>query len=89
MTITPAPTVDAGFDQSICSDKNNINIEGRITVATGALWTSDGTGTFSPNANSLQAIYVPSAADKNTNGTITLTLTTNGERWMQQLYRSG
>jgi gliding motility-associated-like protein len=47
-----------------------------VTVATGGTW-SGGTGTFSPNANALNATYTPSAAEI-TAGTATLTLSTTG-----------
>ncbi|HEY6161376.1 MAG TPA: T9SS type A sorting domain-containing protein, partial [Bacteroidia bacterium] len=43
--------------------------------ATSASW-SGGTGTFSPNATTLNAVYTPSAGDI-TAGTVTLTLTTD------------
>jgi gliding motility-associated-like protein len=77
ITIGPAPTVNAGSDQVICSTSPNAPLNGTVTVATGGTWTTNGTGTFSPNANTLNASYVPSAADK-TAGNITLTLTTTG-----------
>jgi len=77
ITITPAPTVEAGTDQTICADGNGAALNGTITVATGGSWKSSGTGTFSPNAFSLEATYVPSASDT-VNGHVTLTLTTTG-----------
>ncbi|MFN3404403.1 MAG: gliding motility-associated C-terminal domain-containing protein [Cytophagaceae bacterium] len=77
LTITPAPTADAGFDQTICADRNSVNLDGRISISTGAVWTSNGSGTFSPDASALQASYIPSDNDK-TNGTVILTLTTTG-----------
>ncbi|MFD2720784.1 beta strand repeat-containing protein [Hymenobacter monticola] len=46
-------------------------------AATGATYTSNGTGTFSPNATTLNATYTPSAADVAA-GTVTLTLTPTG-----------
>ncbi|MCB2409409.1 proprotein convertase P-domain-containing protein [Hymenobacter lucidus] len=45
--------------------------------ATGGTYTSSGTGTFSPNATTLNAVYTPSAADI-TAGSVVLTLTTTG-----------
>jgi uncharacterized repeat protein (TIGR01451 family) len=44
--------------------------------ATSATWTTSGTGTFSPNAATLTANYIPSQADIAA-GQVTLTLTTN------------
>jgi surface protein len=70
------PTSNAGFDQSICGN-SNVNLLGAIGgSATAATWTTSGTGTFTPNANALNAVYIPSAADR-TSGLVTLTLTTN------------
>jgi hypothetical protein len=46
-------------------------------LATGAVYTSTGTGTFSPNATTLNATYTPSAADVAA-GTVTLTITPTG-----------
>ncbi|TGE20403.1 hypothetical protein E5K00_20620 [Hymenobacter aquaticus] len=45
--------------------------------ATGGTFTTSGTGTFSPNATALNAVYSPSAADIAA-GSVTLTLTTTG-----------
>ncbi|RTQ49594.1 T9SS type A sorting domain-containing protein [Hymenobacter gummosus] len=45
--------------------------------ATGGTYTTSGTGTFAPNATTLNATYTPSAADLAA-GTVTLTLTTSG-----------
>ncbi|MFP5470658.1 MAG: PKD domain-containing protein, partial [Bacteroidia bacterium] len=74
LTITPAPTVDAGVDQSVC-ETGDISIVGVIGgSASQGVWTTSGTGTFS-DANSLSTIYTPSAAD-GTAGSVELILTT-------------
>ncbi|MBL0743824.1 gliding motility-associated C-terminal domain-containing protein [Chryseolinea lacunae] len=76
ITITPVATVNAGPDQTICAG-NSATLAGTVGgSATGGTW-SGGTGTFSPNANTLTATYIPSAAEI-TAGTVTLTLTTAG-----------
>jgi gliding motility-associated-like protein len=76
ITITPAATVNAGPDQAICAG-NTVTLAGTVGgSATGGTW-SGGTGTFTPNANALNAVYTPSAAEV-TAGTVTLTLTTAG-----------
>ncbi|HEY5408706.1 MAG TPA: putative Ig domain-containing protein [Ginsengibacter sp.] len=79
VTVTPAPTAVAGTSVSTCANSGAVN----ITAGSGAtnqssvLWTSSGTGTFA-NATSLTAAtYTPSAADI-TAGSVTLTLTANG-----------
>ncbi|WMJ73025.1 gliding motility-associated C-terminal domain-containing protein [Cytophagaceae bacterium ABcell3] len=77
VTITPAPTVNAGSDRNVCADVSSVSLNGSVTVATGGAWTTSGSGTFTPNANTLGASYVPSAADTAA-GNVTLTLTTTG-----------
>jgi len=77
ITVTPAPTANAGPDRTICADAANVNLPGSVGLpATGGTWTSSGSGTFTPNANTLIASYVPSAADKLSGGPFTITLTT-------------
>ncbi|MBK7113654.1 MAG: gliding motility-associated C-terminal domain-containing protein [Flavobacteriales bacterium] len=76
ITITPAPTVDAGPNATVCANNSAITLEGSITVATGATW-SGGTGVYAPNNTTLNATYTPSAAERAA-GTVTLTLTTVG-----------
>lgn len=77
ITITPAPTVNAGVDQNICADVDSIVLNGSVTIATGGDWTTSGSGAFSPNASTLGAEYYPSAADTAA-GTVVFTLTTTG-----------
>ena len=75
VTFSPAATVNAGPDQSICA-LATATLAGVVGGgATGGTW-SGGTGTYNPNANTLNAIYTPSVAER-TAGTVTLTLTTN------------
>jgi gliding motility-associated-like protein len=76
INITPAPSVNAGANGSVCANNSAINLNGSVTVSTGATW-SGGTGTYNPNANTLNAVYTPSAAER-TAGTVTLTLTSTG-----------
>ncbi|NEN24133.1 T9SS type B sorting domain-containing protein [Cryomorpha ignava] len=76
ITITPAPTVNAGIDEEFCANNAAIALGGSITTASGATW-SGGNGTFAPNANDLNAVYSPSQAEINA-GTLTLTLTSTG-----------
>jgi len=76
ITITDAPTADAGPDATFCENNANITLGGAVTIATGGTW-SGGSGTFNPNPNTLNAIYSPSAGELTT-GSVTLTLTTTG-----------
>jgi len=78
ITINPVATANANVDQTICAG-STVTLAGSIGGgASGATW-SGGTGTFSPNANTLNATYTPSAGEV-TAGTLTLTLTTNDPR---------
>jgi gliding motility-associated-like protein len=76
ITFTAGPTVSAGTDQTVCANSPNVTLGGSVTIATGGAWTG-GTGTFTPNANDLNAVYTPSNSEITT-GTLTLTLTTTG-----------
>ncbi len=68
-------TAFAGNDSSICSNKQ-AQLNGSVQAAGGGLWTG-GNGTFNPSATTLNAVYIPSAAEK-LSGTVTLYLLTTG-----------
>jgi hypothetical protein len=74
ITITPAPVVDAGLNQSACVPVGNISLSGTISIATGGQWSTTGTGTIS-NPTSLTTVYVPSAAESSTASAINITFT--------------
>ena len=75
LTISPAATVAAGSNQTICSG-STVTLTGSIGgSATSSTWTTSGSGTFA-NASLVNTTYTPSAGDIAT-GTVTLTLTTN------------
>jgi len=75
VTIGRPATVNAGSDQTICSN-TPASLNGAIGgSATSATWTTSGSGSFA-SATSLSTTYTPSAADI-TAGTVTITLTTN------------
>src|SRR5204863_295800 len=74
ITFTPAPTVNAGLNGTVCANNSAITLAGAITGAGGAVW-SGGAGTYNPNNATLNAVYMPSAAERAA-GTVTLTLTT-------------
>ncbi len=75
--IGASASAQAGNDQIVCSNSPEVKLVGAIGGATGAVWTSSGTGTFSPDANRLNAVYTPSPADIAAKE-VTLTLTTTG-----------
>lgn len=76
ISFTAAPVVNAGVDVSLCENNADVTLSGSVTGATGGIW-SGGTGTYSPNNTSLNAIYSPTAAEMAA-GTLTLTLTSTG-----------
>ncbi|MBQ21397.1 MAG: hypothetical protein CMD31_11630 [Flavobacteriales bacterium] len=76
ITITPAPTVNAGADQTVCGNNALVTLNGSVTIASGGIW-SGGAGTFTPNNTALNATYLPSSAEI-TAGTVTLTLSSTG-----------
>jgi hypothetical protein len=61
-----------------CSNNASIQLAGSVTVASGGAWSS-AQGTFSPNANTLNAVYTPSAGEL-ASGQVTLTLTTTQQQ---------
>ncbi|MDP3558651.1 MAG: PKD domain-containing protein, partial [Bacteroidota bacterium] len=76
---TPAPQVNAGASQTLCSNTQSINLSGTFTIATGGIWSSSGTGTFTPNNTTMIVAYIPTSADTAAgNVTIYLTSTGNG-----------
>ena len=74
LTITPAPTANAGPDGETCETSSYTFAPGDATATNYASvnWTSSGTGTFT-NGSTLTPDYVPSPADI-TAGSVTLTL---------------
>jgi hypothetical protein len=76
VTINPPSTATANDDQTICAG-STVQLAGSIGgSASSGTWSTSGTGSFAPNAGTLNAVYTPSVADE-TAGTVTLTLTTN------------
>jgi len=74
VVINPLPVVNAGPDQTVCQTTTSVQLNGSVSGGTTTgIWTSDGTGKFSPSANVLNAQYIPSSTDKE-NGRVTLTL---------------
>src|SRR5580765_3656135 len=76
ISIRPAATADAGQDRNVCTSSPAVQLAGVVGggAATGT-W-SGGVGTYSPNASTLNATYMPTAAELAAGG-VTLTLTTN------------
>lgn len=76
ISITPAPIVDAGPDQNLCANNSIATLSGSVLGASAGVW-SGGAGSFSPNSNSLNATYTPTA-NEIALGSVVLTLTTVG-----------
>ncbi|MBH8570627.1 T9SS type A sorting domain-containing protein [Microvirga sp. STS02] len=78
VNVTPGLVASLPVAAATSCGRNPYQLAGTIAgSATGATYTTSGTGTFSPNATTLNATYTPSAADV-TAGTVTLTLTPTG-----------
>jgi type IV secretory pathway TrbL component len=76
VTINGVAVANAGADQTVCASFPNVTLAGSVSgAASSGIWSTSGTGTFD-NANSMTAVYTPSAEDIAA-GTVTLTLTTN------------
>ncbi|MCH8330982.1 MAG: hypothetical protein IH946_06330 [Bacteroidetes bacterium] len=80
MNVFPAPVVDAGSDQIVCAGISCVALNGTVSGGSSTgIWSTSGTGTFSPNDSSLIGCYIPSAADTTTGVVIIeLTSTNNG-----------
>jgi hypothetical protein len=76
ITVSASPTASAGAPAPVCESTAR-TLAGIVTNATGLVWSSTGTGSFSPNTTTGNASYTPSAADASA-GAVTLTLTSTG-----------
>ncbi|PIX36351.1 MAG: hypothetical protein COZ59_01555, partial [Bacteroidetes bacterium CG_4_8_14_3_um_filter_31_14] len=76
ITITTAPTANAGTDMVVGANNPDATLNGIVTIATGGSW-SGGSGTYNPDNNTLNTVYTPSAAEI-TAGGLDLVLTTTG-----------
>lgn len=72
LTVQAKPTVSAGPAQTICAG-NTVQLAGSASNYSTVTW-SGGAGTFSPNLNTLNGVYTPTAGEIAA-GTVTLTLT--------------
>lgn len=72
---TDPPVVVAGPDQVVCSSTPAVTLGGSVTGAsTTGIWTTTGSGAFSPSDLDLNGDYLISSADT-TSGSVTITLT--------------
>ncbi len=77
---TDPPTVIAGPDQVICSSTPAVNLAGSVSgPTTTGMWTTSGSGAFTPSELDMNADYLITPADTTAGSlTITLTSTNNG-----------
>src|SRR5690606_1359070 len=61
--VGPTRIAHAGSDMDLCADGSMVPLAGSITGVSGGIWSTNGTGTFLPDATDLNATYVPSAPD--------------------------
>ena len=80
VVVRQPPTANAGPNQTVCIAAPNVQLKGSIGGGTSTgIWTSDGSGTFSPSLNYPQAqTYIPSEQDKAA-GKVVLTLTSTSD----------
>lgn len=75
VAIADSARANAGSDQIVCANNSVVNLSGGITGGSiSGLWSSSGTGTFSPDNASLNVIYNLTNTDKQA-GNVKLTLT--------------
>lgn len=78
LTVSASPIVNASADQSVCENNAVVQLSGDVQGgATTGVWSTLGSGSFSPNNTTLNAQYVPSATDI-TAGTVQLVLSSTG-----------
>src|SRR5690606_29989227 len=63
ITLIDRPIAIAGADQTICADMASIHLTGASLNAPGTLWTTSGSGSFTPDATTANVSYIPSAGD--------------------------
>ena len=76
VTVNPVATANAGTAQAVCANSPEVTLAGSIGgAATTGTW-SGGTGSYNPNATTLNAVYTPSPLEISA-GSVTLILTSN------------
>ncbi|MDP9047623.1 MAG: gliding motility-associated C-terminal domain-containing protein, partial [Bacteroidota bacterium] len=79
VSVDDFPQSNAGPKLVACQSDASIQLNGKISGGTTTgVWSSNGTGKFSPAPNQLNAIYIFSAQDK-TAGSVILTLTSTSK----------
>lgn len=83
---TEAPTVFAGADLVICASETEVNLNGSVSGSTNTgIWTTSGSGNYSPSASDPITNYNISSADTAVGSVLlTLTSTNNGNCLAEQ-----
>ncbi len=77
--IIPPPIVDAGPDTTVCENNTNITLFGNLTYANSGVWSTNGSGTFSPSDTVVSGVnYIPSAGDLLADSVILTLTSTDG-----------
>lgn len=64
LTVNQQPYVNAGADQIICSNNAVVQLGGTVSLGTSTgVWSTSGTGNFSPNTSALNAVYTATPSD--------------------------
>lgn len=77
VTVDPIPVANAGSDQTVCASAGMVNLNGSYLNSTGVMWSTDGSGAFTPSPTDPNATYAFSGADIAA-GIVTLSMTTTG-----------
>ncbi|MBI2274538.1 MAG: gliding motility-associated C-terminal domain-containing protein [Bacteroidetes bacterium] len=81
VTVVKPAVASAGRDVTVCANNASVFLTGSISgedTQTG-IWTSNGKGSFVPDANTLTALYVPAPEDS-VKRSVLLTLTTTNNK---------
>ncbi len=75
---TPAPIVNAGADIVVCANTPKVLLNGNVSGGSSSgVWSTSGSGVFSPSSTNLSTFYQLSAADQ-AQASITVHLTSTG-----------
>lgn len=76
INFAPGPVVNVGADMYVCRDTPSVNVCGTVTIASGGVWSTSGSGLFT-SPTQLCTDYAPSAADQAA-GMVMLWMTSTG-----------
>jgi gliding motility-associated-like protein len=73
VTIQQGPVANAGGNRNVCTQDVSVKLNSSARFANHVLWTTSGSGTFSPSDTVATPLYIQSAADIK-NGSVILTI---------------